>query len=106
MILPVVVVGCPCAAAVGLIYRIGLLADRSGFVVLVCAIAALTANAWGFHAGVVVLAGLLVAHGLFDSFVIVISTPAPDWWAPFCAGVDIAAGAALLILMRRKDISV
>lgn len=117
-------------AGAALMHRLGLLAERSGLVILVCAVAAFypvfafagggdigsilfhlsvfggfcAAAAWGFHAGMAVLAALLVAHGLFDAVAILTSAPGPDWWPPFCAGVDLAAGGYVLWLLKRKEI--
>ena len=111
-------------------YRIGLLAERSGLAVLVSAIAMFypvfasasaapvgvisfhlavfaaftAAAAWGFHKGVAALAALLVLHGLFDVVAIFATSPAPDWWPAFCAGIDIAVGAVVFALLYRKDI--
>lgn len=130
MILPLLVGVVLGAACVVLMYRAGLLAERSGVVVLVCAVAAFYpvfalasdaslfvvlfhilvfgcfagAAVWGFHAGTSVLAFLLVSHGLFDAGAALLTSPAPEWWPPFCAGVDIAIGAGLFSLLRRQDI--
>lgn len=113
-----------------MMYRVGLLAERSGMAVLVSAVAVFypvfavasnasigvivlhlavfaaftAAAAWGFHAGAGALAGLLVLHGLFDAAAIFLTSPAPSWWPAFCAGIDIAAGACVFALLYRKDI--
>lgn len=117
-------------AGVAIMYHLGLLAERSGLVIFVCAVAAFypvfafasganvsvilfhlalfaafcAAAAWGFHAGMAALAGLLILHGLFDVAAMFLTSPAPDWWPAFCAGVDIAAGAGVFVLLHRKVI--
>lgn len=130
MILPLVV-GCGVGAAcVAVMYRLGMLEERSGTAVLVAAIAVfypvfaiasaagwpvivfhlficaafLGAAAWGFQTGTLALAGLLVLHGVFDAIAAVVHAPGPEWWPAFCAGVDIVAGLALFWLVRRKGI--
>lgn len=130
MILPLMVGVLSGGVIVGSMYRIGLLTERSGLAILVCAIAAFypvfafsagagfgailfhilvfgaftAAAAWGFHTGAAALAVLLISHGLFDAVITFTKSPAPDWWPSFCAGLDIAAGAGLLTLLYRKDI--
>lgn len=130
MITPLLVGAAMGGAGTVLMHRLGLLAKRSGMVVMVCAVAAFypvfafagggtivsvlvhlaifalfcALAAWGFRAGMAVLAGLLILHGLFDAVAILTTAPGPAWWPPFCAGVDLAIGGYVLWLLRREEI--
>ena len=58
--------------------------------------------ALGLRQGVTLIALGLIAHGLFDiALVPLFSTSAPDWWAGFCAGVDIALGGMILLTPQK-----
>ena len=119
-------VGCVVGAVIiALLLQSGMLAERSGAAVLLAAIAVFYpvfaaaegdvaeaalhlvifgAFAWlavrGFHRGMHLIAGGLLAHGLFDLGFLALAAPGPDWWPPFCATVDIVAGAALIRLIQ------
>ncbi|GGL54193.1 hypothetical protein [Wenxinia marina] len=56
--------------------------------------------AWGSRAGLVVLGGALVAHGLIDLALLRADPPGPGWWPAFCASVDLLFGAAVLARSR------
>ena len=44
----------------------------------------------------------MVLHGLFDILDgLRAPDPSPDWWGPFCLGVDLAIAAALSFLLMR-----
>jgi len=111
-------------------HREGMLQERSGAAILLAAIAsfypvfAAAEGDWaalalhlaifaGFVAlsirayrhGLFLLAGGLIAHGIFDILVGVISAPGPAWWPAFCAGVDIAAGVLMLRLIQAGKVS-
>lgn len=120
------------AGGAGLIYamhRIGMLEDRSGTAVLLAAIAFfypvfavmsgdpasivvhgvifagfVALAAYGFKTGMYILAGGIIGHGVFDIGLMILPAPGPDWWPAFCAGVDIAAGAALIRLMQKRKV--
>lgn len=119
-------IGCLVGAGViAALFRSGMLAERSGAAVLLAAIALFYpvfaaaegdpvaallhlaifgAFAWlavrGFHRGLHLIAGGLLAHGLFDMGFLVLDGPGPEWWPPFCAAVDVVAGAALIRLLQ------
>ncbi|MBJ3762546.1 hypothetical protein ILP92_07300 [Maribius pontilimi] len=41
----------------------------------------------------------LIGHGVFDAIAHAsLDGPAPDWWGPFCIGVDVVLGAWLLTI--------
>ena len=51
-----------------------------------------------------VAAGLPL-HGLFDwTADYMLADPSPDWWGPFCVGVDFVAAAYLAIKLWRKQL--
>lgn len=58
----------------------------------------------GFRRGLHLIAGGLIAHGLFDAGLMSIGTPGPIWWPAFCATVDITAGAALIRLIQTQKV--
>ena len=58
----------------------------------------------GFRRGASIIAGGLIAHGLFDIGLIWLGAPGPDWWPAFCAGVDIIAGGILVRLLQTGKI--
>ena len=120
------------AAGVGIIlvmYRVGMLRERAGLAVLLAAIAsfypvfaaadgdvaaavlhglifvAFTFLAvQGFRKTSVLLAGGLIAHGIFDLAMLALPSPGPLWWPAFCGALDIAAGLALVRLMQRNRV--
>lgn len=110
-------------------YRSGMLAERSGLAVILAAIASfypvfavqsgdradiilhlvifaafvLLAVA-GFRRGAYLIAGGLIAHGVFDIGLMVLGAPGPVWWPAFCAAVDIAAGTVLIRLQQTRKV--
>lgn len=58
----------------------------------------------GFKRGAHILAGALIAHGIFDLGLHVIGGPGPAWWPLFCAGIDIAAGVILIRLIQTQKV--
>jgi len=46
------------------------------------------------------IAGGLIAHGIFDIAAGLIDTPGPVWWPAFCAAFDIVAGVAMVRLIQ------
>jgi hypothetical protein len=57
----------------------------------------------GFKKDLRIVAAALAAHGLFDLVHSgIISNPGvPQWWPPFCASYDLAAGLYLALLLRK-----
>lgn len=126
MILTAVVIG----AAIGTVvtvgmFRSGMLAERSGAAVLlalisvfypifaiiegdhlatglhlVIALGFIALATRAFRVGMSLIAGGLIAHGLFDAALGLIMSPGPDWWPAFCAGVDMAVGIGILRLIQ------
>ena len=118
------------AAIIALMHREGMLRERSGLAMLLAAIAffypvfaaaegdwgavavhgvvfvgfvALAIRAW--RRGTFLIAGGLIAHGLFDIATGVIGAPGPAWWPAFCAALDIVAGVAVLRLIQTGKIA-
>ena len=110
--------------------RAGMLRDRSGLAVLLAAIAvfypvfaaaegdplAIGVHALifagftfvalrGFRTATYLLAGGLIAHGVFDLALIWLPSPGPAWWPTFCASVDIAAGLLLIRLIQTRKVA-
>ena len=57
-------------------------------------------NAW-------LIVAALIGHGVFDAVVhLVFPDPSPEWWGPFCIGVDVVLGLWLAILIIKKRIIV
>lgn len=104
----------------------GVARERSGYAVAMVAIAAFypvfaVGRGWdvfAFHAAVALLfvalavigarrslwwiVAAMILHGLFDILDgLRAPDPSPDWWGPFCLGVDIAIGLALAGLLLR-----
>ncbi|SEW39569.1 hypothetical protein SAMN04488515_2611 [Cognatiyoonia koreensis] len=126
MIILAALIGVCCGLGlIWVMYREGMFAERSGAAILLAAIASfypVFAAAEGdvgeiavhilifagfvalsfraYRRGLLLLAGGLIAHGLFDVMIGLIGAPGPDWWPAFCAGVDIAAGVLLLQLIQ------
>lgn len=49
-------------------------------------------------AGKIIIALAIIGHGVFDVLHLHILTPVgPTWWSGFCAALDVALGAALLM---------
>ena len=117
------------AGLIWLMHREGMLAERSGAAILLAAIAlfypvfAAAEGDWlafalhilifggfaflairAYHKSMVLLAGGIIAHGIFDILSGAISAPGPVWWPAFCAGVDIAAGVLMLRLIQTGKI--
>lgn len=105
--------------------KTGMLAERSGSAMLLAAVAVFypvfavidghflgailhtlvfVAFCWlaihGFKQGLHIIAAGLLAHGLFDVVLMVLSSPGPEWWPAFCAALDIAAAFALYRLIQ------
>jgi hypothetical protein len=66
----------------------------------------LLASILGFKRNLWIVAGALVAHGIFDIFHgHLISNPGvPAWWPMFCLTYDITAGAYLAWLLNRSRV--
>ena len=72
------------------------LSERNNFLIFI-AIAI-----WGYVRSLIYVALGLILHGLFDILYGPHATnPSPEWWAPFCLGVDIVMGFYLLYLVKR-----
>lgn len=130
MILIAALVGAGVGAfSIFVMFRAGMLAERSGVAVLLAAIAIfypvfavqegdLTAlllhlavfagfaflAQFGFQRGMHLLAGGLVGHGIFDIGLHIIGAPGPLWWPVFCASVDIVAGMVLIRLLQTRKV--
>lgn len=108
-----------------MMFHAGMLTERSGIAVLLCAVAlfypvfaAQQADighfvvhllisisfaflaCLGFKRGTHLIAGGLIGHGVLDIGLHVIGAPGPLWWPMFCGAFDIAAGAALVRLIQ------
>jgi len=131
MILLAALIGAACGAVIiGVMYRLGMLAERSGAAVLLAAIAlfypvfAAAEGNWisftlhaaifvgfamlaarAYTKGMLLLAGGLIAHGIFDIAIGVIAAPGPAWWPAFCAALDIVAGVMMIKLIQQKKIA-
>ena len=65
----------------------------AGFVIL--AVIGARKSSW-------LLAAALLGHGIFDiSIGSVLSNPAPNWWRPFCLGIDVVLALGLAVMLRR-----
>lgn len=58
-----------------------------------------------FHFGLHLIAGGLIAHGLFDIGVGLIHITGPAWWPAFCASLDIVAGLLVLRLIQTGKVT-
>lgn len=124
--LAAVPIGAVCGiATVFVMFRSGILAERSGAAMLLAAIAvfypvfavidadplaialhlaifagfaALALR--GFRDGLYLIAGGLIAHGIFDICLMFTQITGPAWWPPFCASFDLIAGASILRLIQ------
>ena len=113
-------------ASVGLMALAGIARERGSYAVAMVAIAAFypvfaVGRGWDTFAFHAVVASLFVGlailgarkslwwtvaamalHGLFDVLDGVRAhDPSPDWWGPFCLGVDLTIAAALSLLLLR-----
>lgn len=113
------------AVLIGLMQREGMLQSRSGLAILLICIAvfypvfafaendllaaavhsavflAFVALAIRAHRrGTFLLAGGLIAHGIFDIAIGFINAPGPTWWPGLCAAFDITAGVLVLRLIQ------
>ncbi len=111
--------------AVLMMFHAGMLAERSGTAVLLCAVALFypvfamqtldfgnvalhliifigfaTLARFGFQRGTHLLAGGLIGHGILDMGLHVVGAPGPIWWPAMCGAFDITAGAALVRLVQ------
>ena len=126
MILTAVLIGAVCGIVTAFVlFRSGMLRERSGAAMLLAAIAAFypvfamieadplaivlhlaifvgfTALALrGFRDGHYLIAGGLIAHGIFDVGLMLSQITGPAWWPPFCASFDIISGASILRLIQ------
>lgn len=108
-----------------MMFHAGMLAERSGTAVFLCAIALFypvfaaqeadtgnlalhliifigfaTLARFGFQRGTHLLAGGLIGHGILDIGLHVIGAPGPVWWPAMCGAFDIAAGISLVRLVQ------
>lgn len=123
-------VGIVCGTALVFVMKhSGMLAERSGAAMLLAAIAAFypvfavmaadplaiilhvvvfTAFAVlavrAFHIGLHLIAGGIIAHGIFDIIIGAVHVTGPLWWPAFCAGLDIATGILILRLIQNGKI--
>lgn len=129
MILPALIGAGLAAAMIWAFWRAGMLAERSGMAILLAAIAlfypvfAAAEGDWsgfilhvaifavfgalalyGFGAGMYLIAGGILLHGLLDAGLIAFGAPGPVWWPAFCAGVDIVMGVILIRLVQLRKI--
>ncbi len=118
------------AVAITGMFRSGMLAERSGAAVMLIAVALffpvfaasegdllafslhlLIFAGFSFLAlraykrGLFLLAGGLIAHGLFDIMAGLIAAPGPAWWPAFCASFDIVAGVLILQLIQTGKVA-
>lgn len=117
------------AGTIWVFLRAGILAERSGMAVMLAAIAmfypvfAASAGDWtsfavhvvifggfaalalyGFATGMYLIAGGLLAHGLFDLGLMILGAPGPLWWPAFCAGFDVVLGGGLIRLIQLRKV--
>lgn len=64
----------------------------------------LVAAVLGFKRSLWIVAAALVGHGLLDAVHghVVANPGVPPWWPAFCGSYDVAAGAYLAALLRRR----
>ena len=128
--IPALIGGACGVAIVAAFYRNGLLRERGGLTVLVCAIAAFypvfavqsgasvttlvlhsaaflaicALAAYGHRQGTRLLAFLLIGHGVFDAALAATAPLGPPWWPAFCGVLDVTAGALILLLLSQKRV--
>ena len=126
MILTAVLIGAVCGIVTALVlFRSGMLRERSGAVILLAAVAAFypvfavieadpfaivlhlaiflgfTALALrGLRDGLYLIAGGLIAHGIFEVGLMFTQITGPAWWPRFCASFNIFADASILRLIQ------
>ena len=126
MIAVAALIGVACGIAIVFaMQQNGMLSERSGAAILLAAIAAFypvfaftaadplaivlhvavfagfaVLAVRAFHFGLHIIAGGLIAHGIFDIIIGAVHITGPAWWPAFCAGVDIAAGVLILRLIQ------
>ena len=131
MILSAALIGIGAGAiATFTMFHVGMLSERSGAAVLLAAIAffypvfaaqegdiaALVLHAiifagfaglagFGFQRGMHLIAGGLIAHGIFDIGLHFLDGPGPRWWPIFCAAIDITCGAILVRLLQTRKVA-
>lgn len=118
------------ALAMLMLFHAGMLAERSGAAVMLCAVALFypifavqsgdigsaalhaiifilfaTLAKFGFQKGMYLIAGGLIGHGILDLGLHVIGAPGPIWWPVMCAAFDIVAGAALIRLIQTGKVT-
>ena len=118
------------ALAMLMLFHAGMLAERSGAAVMLCAVALFypvfavqsgdigsaalhaiifilfaTLARFGFQKGMYLIAGGLIGHGILDLGLHVIGAPGPVWWPLMCAAFDIVAGAALIRLIQTGKVT-
>ncbi len=116
--------------ATTMMQRAGMLSERSGVAVMLIAVALFfpvfaaaegdllafalhllifagfaTLAIRGYARGMFLLAGGLIAHGLFDIMAGLIAAPGPAWWPLFCASFDIVAGVLILQLIQSGKVA-
>ena len=117
-----IVIGVTLAIAVALFARVtGLDRDRAFYPVVTIVVASLYLLFAVLGGGgsillvelvgaIVFIAAALAGHGLFDAVHhrLIANPGVPEWWPPFCASYDLAAGAILAVLIladRRAGVS-
>lgn len=111
-------IGLSAGGAIALALRLtGMMRERAAMAVLLAAIAAfypvfaaengdlgdlalhlaifggfVVVAALGYRRSSLWLAAGLIAHGLFDLAILFFASPAPLWWHPFCAAIDVSLG--------------
>ena len=110
---------------VAIMFRSGMFAERSGAAMLLAAIASFypvfavisgdplaimlhvaifagfaALALRGFRYGLYIIAGGLIAHGLFDLSLMFTLITGPTWWPAFCASLDLVAGLAIVRLIQ------
>lgn len=111
-------------------YTLGMLAERSGLTILLGTVAffypvfAAAEGDWysfalhslifiafcfvalqGWKKGMYLIAGGLLAHGIFDFGIAFIGHPGPAWWPAFCGAVDIVIAGVVIRLLQVGRIS-
>lgn len=62
---------------------------------------------YGYVKSLWVVAGALVAHGIFDLiYGQYVSNPAPTWWPVFCTVIDVVFGAAPTYWIVKKRVAI
>ncbi len=92
--------------AIAFFYPVFAIGTDLATLVINAAIAAgfIAAAFYGYARRPWILPAALAAHALFDILVAQAGSPAPEWWAGLCIGVDLllALGAALAISPERE----